>query len=150
MINKHFIATSSWSYKVFILENTRSYGNQNINFSLNCRQAVKIGLSWIEPNNSTIQAFRKETNNIALIIKVSHNHVLINTKRHFIYETLPARCNLDTVNIITVPKVRFNDSWFVFQDSSWSFSEPYFTIKHIFHKSFRVIRTHDHDLKACK
>ena len=28
--------------------------------------------------------------------------------------------------------VRFNDSWFVFHDSSWSFHEPYFSRKHIF------------------
>ena len=150
MINKHFIAPSSWSYKVFISENTRSYGHQNINFSLNCRQAVKIELSWIEPNNSTIQPFRKETNKYCACHKSIPYHVLINTERHFIYETLAAKCNLDTVNIITVPRVRFNDSWFVFQDSSWSFYKPYFSIEHIFHKSFRVIRTHDYDLKTCK
>ena len=28
--------------------------------------------------------------------------------------------------------VRFNDSWFVFHDSSWSFHEPHFSRKHIF------------------
>ena len=29
-------------------------------------------------------------------------------------------------------RVRFNDSWFVFHDSSWSFHEPYFRRKEIF------------------
>ena len=37
-------------------------------------------------------------------------------------------------------RVRFNDSWFVFHDYSWSFHEPYFNGKHIFHKSYRVNR----------
>ena len=32
-------------------------------------------------------------------------------------------------------RVRFNDSWFVFQESSWSFHEPYFSRKHVFHES---------------
>ena len=36
--------------------------------------------------------------------------------------------------------VRFNESWFVFHDFNWSFHKPYFNIKHIFHKLYRVNR----------
>ena len=32
-------------------------------------------------------------------------------------------------------RVWFNDSWFVFHDSSWSFHEPYFSRKYVFHES---------------
>ena len=35
-------------------------------------------------------------------------------------------------------RVRFNDSWFVFHDSSWSFREPCFSWKHIFHELYRA------------
>ena len=35
-------------------------------------------------------------------------------------------------------RVGFNDSWFLFHDSSWSFHEPYFSKTHIFHQSYRV------------
>ena len=33
-------------------------------------------------------------------------------------------------------EVRFNDLWFVFDDSSWSFIEPYVSRKYIFHESY--------------
>ena len=33
-------------------------------------------------------------------------------------------------------RVRFNDSWFVFDDSSWSFHKSYFSRKNIFHESY--------------
>ena len=35
-------------------------------------------------------------------------------------------------------RVQFNDAWFVFHDSSWSFFGPYFSRKHIFYESYRV------------
>ena len=38
-------------------------------------------------------------------------------------------------------RIRFNDSWFVFHDSSWSFHEPYFSKKCILHESYRGDRT---------
>ena len=47
-------------------------------------------------------------------------------------------------------KIQFNDLWFVFYDSSWSFHEPDFNRKHIFYKSFRVNRTQNYDLKTCR
>ena len=47
-------------------------------------------------------------------------------------------------------RVQFIDLWFVFHNSSWSFHEPYFSRKHIFHKSYRVNRTQDYGLKTCK
>ena len=34
-------------------------------------------------------------------------------------------------------EVRFDDSWFVFHDSSWSFHESYLSRKHVFDKSYR-------------
>ena len=37
-----------------------------------------------------------------------------------------------------VYRVRFNDSWCIFHNSSWSFHEPYFRKRHIFHESYRV------------
>ena len=43
--------------------------------------------------------------------------------------------------------VRFNDSWFVFHDSSWSFHEPYFSKKHLFHEPKRVNRSQEYGLK---
>ena len=43
--------------------------------------------------------------------------------------------------------VRFNDSWFVFHDSS--FLEPYFSRKCVFHE-YRVNRTQDYGFKTCK
>ena len=46
--------------------------------------------------------------------------------------------------------IRFNDSWFVFHDSSWSFHKPYFSRKRMFHKSYRVNRTQGYGLKTCK
>ena len=45
---------------------------------------------------------------------------------------------------------RFNDSWFVFHNSRWSFHEPYFSRKHLFHESYRVNRTQDYSLKTFK
>ena len=47
-------------------------------------------------------------------------------------------------------RVRFNDSWFVFHDSSWSFHEPYFSKKQIFHESYRMNRSQDDGLKTGK
>ena len=47
-------------------------------------------------------------------------------------------------------RVRFNDSWFVFHDSSWSFNELNFSKKHIFHESYRLSRTYDYDLETYK
>ena len=47
-------------------------------------------------------------------------------------------------------RVRFNGLWFVFDDSSSSFHEPYFSRKHIFHESFGVNRTQDYGLKTRK
>ena len=32
-------------------------------------------------------------------------------------------------------RVQFNNLWFVFHESSWSFHEPYFSRKHIFYES---------------
>ena len=53
-------------------------------------------------------------------------------------------------NAICLSRVRFNDSWFVLHDSSWSFHETYFSKRHIFHESYRVNRTHDYGLKTGK
>ena len=47
-------------------------------------------------------------------------------------------------------KIQFTDSWFVFRDSSWSFHEPYFSRKRIFHEWYRVNVTQDYGLKTCK
>ena len=46
-------------------------------------------------------------------------------------------------------RVRLNDSWFVFHDSSWSFYEPYFRRKHVFLELHRMNRTH-YGLTSCK
>ena len=46
-------------------------------------------------------------------------------------------------------KIQFTDSWFVFRDSSWSFHEPYFSRKRIFHEWYRVNVTQDYGLKTC-
>ena len=35
-------------------------------------------------------------------------------------------------------RVRFNDSWFLFQNSSWSIQESYLRWKHMFHEKCRV------------
>ena len=47
-------------------------------------------------------------------------------------------------------RVRFNDSWLVFHNSSWSFHEPYFSRKEIFHKLYRKNRIQDYGLKTGK
>ena len=38
-------------------------------------------------------------------------------------------------------RVWFNNSWYVFYDSSWHFQEPYFSRKHLFHESNWMNRT---------
>ena len=43
-------------------------------------------------------------------------------------------------NSLMKNRVWFNDSWFIFHDSSWSFHEPYFSRKKKFQESFRVNR----------
>ena len=44
-------------------------------------------------------------------------------------------------------RVQFNNSWFLFHNSSWSFHEPYFSRKH-FHKSYGMNKTQDYGLKT--
>ena len=46
-------------------------------------------------------------------------------------------------------RVWFNDSWFVFQNSSWSFREPYFSTEHLFHESYKVNRTQESLREKC-
>ena len=61
-----------------------------------------------------------------------------------------AHLNLHKINYFdfeSVFRVRFNDSWFVFHYFSWSFEEPNFNRKHIFHKSVRVNRTQGYGIK---
>ena len=53
-------------------------------------------------------------------------------------------------DLVNMFKVRFNASWFVFHHSSWSFLEPYFSRKHLFHESYTVNRTQDYRLKTSK
>ena len=43
-------------------------------------------------------------------------------------------------------RFQFSDMWFLFPDSSWTFQEAYFSRKHVFHKSYRVIETLDSGL----
>ena len=50
---------------------------------------------------------------------------------------------------LTNARVLFNDSWFIFLNSSLSFHKPYFSWKHIFNKLYRVNRTQDYGLKTC-
>ena len=52
--------------------------------------------------------------------------------------------------MIYVNRVRFNDLRFVFHDSSWSFYQPYFSRKHVFHELYRVNGTQDYGLKTWK
>ena len=39
---------------------------------------------------------------------------------------------------------------FGFHNFSWSFHEPYFSRKDIYHEPYRVSRTQDYGLKTCK
>ena len=54
------------------------------------------------------------------------------------------------IDLIIQTGFQFNDSWFVFHSSSWSFHESYFRKKHIFDESFRVNRVQNYGLKTCK
>ena len=54
-----------------------------------------------------------------------------------------------SIHYIYICRIRFNDSWFIFRNSSWSFHEPYFSRKHIFLESYKVNRTHDYGLRTC-
>ena len=47
-------------------------------------------------------------------------------------------------------RVQFNNSRFVFHDSSWSLHEPCFRWKHIFHVSYRKNITQDYGFKTKK
>ena len=47
-------------------------------------------------------------------------------------------------------RVRLNELWLVFYNSSWSFYKPYGSRKHVFHESCRVTRTQDYGLKTYK
>ena len=47
-------------------------------------------------------------------------------------------------------KVWFSNSWFIFDNPSWSFHEPYLIRKLTLHKSYRESRTYDFSLKTCK
>ena len=63
---------------------------------------------------------------------------------------LQAYTNITFWKYIFYFRVRYNNSWLVFHDSSWSFYEPYFNRKHIFQESFSVNRTQDYCLKTYK
>ena len=52
-------------------------------------------------------------------------------------------------DLMNIFRVWFNDSWFVFQNSSWSFREPYFSIEHLFHESYKVNRTQESPREKC-
>ena len=85
-----------------------------------------------------ILELQKRIQNIILI------HSIVNEKNSFI--TLNYTCQ----SMEPDSRVQFNDSWFVFQDSSWGFHEPYFSGKDEFLKSYRVNQIQGYSFKTCK